>query len=100
MPHKKKKPARKTYLGFKLNFKGQFNGKPISHWERMAEELVIHHIVRGMNKDNGNIVSAIAYRKFKEIVSRLDQPTYEKVVAERERCHAGLTLIMHDITRK
>jgi hypothetical protein len=71
-------------------------GKPYSHWEGMAKELVIDQLVRA-SMIGGSTPGDIASRRLLELAKTEDPAIFDKVLQERARCHAGFAAIMKDI---
>jgi hypothetical protein len=75
-----------------------FNGKPMSHWERKAKELVIEQLVRASMVDRRSIIGEMASDRLMEIARAEDSELVDEVLGVRDRCVAGMAAIMNDIT--
>lgn len=71
-------------------------GKPYSHWEKMAKELVVNQLVRA-SMIGGSTPGDIASRRLLELAKAEDPEIFKKVLAERSRCVQGFNNIMRDI---
>ena len=84
----------KTFMGFKLDRKGNYNGKPLAHWIAMADELVMYAIVRGINPDRLSIVHTMATERLTHLAMAINPELYRKIVDERDRCREAIPAIL------
>lgn len=76
----------------------RFNGKPFSHWEEMANELVIEQLVRAANLgEHQSLVGHLASKRMMEIAAAENPGLLAKVLGYRDRCLQGFANIMTDI---
>lgn len=84
----------KTFHGFKLDRKGNFNGKPLAHWKAMADELVMYAIVRGINPDKLSLVQTMAAERLVHLAKAIDPDLYQRVTDERDNCRAAIPMLL------
>lgn len=78
--------------------KTKVNGKPLSHWQRKADELVIYHLVRAAQHcDDRSIIGELAAPKLWELANAISPDLVKEVLHEQGRCQAGFAAIMNDI---
>jgi hypothetical protein len=86
----------REFMGFKLSPNDQYNGKPLEHWLAMADELVMHAIVRGINPDRLSLVQTVAAERLKHLAQALSPALYQKTIEERDRMRKNLPrLVAH-----
>lgn len=69
----------------------RFNGKPMSHWEKMAKELVVSHLVRASyGCDSRSLPGRMAGQELMGLAARVDRVLTRKIIDERETCIANL----------
>jgi hypothetical protein len=84
---KTKKTKRKNY-----------NGKPLSHWQRKADELVVYHLVRAAQHcDDRSIIGELAAPKLWELANSVSPELVKEVLQEQGRCQSGFAAIMKDV---
>lgn len=75
-----------------------YNGKPLSHWQRKADELVVYHLVRAAQQcDRRSIIGELAAPKLWDLANSISPEIVKEVLEEQGRCQAGFTAIMRDI---
>jgi len=73
----------------------RFNGKPFSHWEDEAEELVIETLLRSShNFDQRSLIGHLASKRLMEIATKENPTLVERVLAQKDRCLQGFQTIM------
>jgi hypothetical protein len=77
----------------------RFNGKPFSHWQREADELVVELILRAalQHTDPTSIIGHIARKRLLEIAQAENPILVKKVLAVRSACLAGFQRIMQNV---
>jgi len=96
----KKRPLPpREFMGFKLDKKDMYNGKPLQHWLNMAEELVMSTIVRGINEDplKLSLVQTIAAERLKGLGMALNPNLFYKLKEERDHCRAAVPKILGEM---
>lgn len=91
-------PKSRTYMGFQLDKKGNFNGKPLEHWVAKADELVMQCLVSAMNVDTRGIVGAIAHERIRHLAKGVNPVMFEKVIMDIEVMKANMGRILAAIT--
>jgi hypothetical protein len=80
----------------------RFNGKPFSHWQAQADELVVDSILRAAlqytEQEQPSIIAHLAGQRLLEIAQAESPTLFEKVLATRARCLEGFTRIMQSIS--
>jgi hypothetical protein len=71
-----------------------FNGKPIEHWQKQADKLVIECLVRASNVDTRSIVGEMAHERLLALALAISPELLQEVLGDRARCQAGLALAM------
>ncbi len=73
----------------------KFNGKPMSHWQEMADDLVMHHLVRAIhNCDENSMPGRLAKQRLLEIAQSENPALLASTQEERDRCLANLPAII------
>jgi hypothetical protein len=80
----------KTFMGFTLDKRGNFNGKPLSYWEDKADELLMQCLVSAMNVDTRSLVGAIAHERLKHLAMGINPNMFAKVLMEIEVMKANM----------
>lgn len=79
----------------------KFNGKPLAHWQEMADEIVIDALVRAamqhLASEHASLPGYIAGQRLMEIAKAENPTMLEKVLAIRAACIQGFQRIMADI---
>lgn len=76
----------------------RFNGKPFQHWQDLADELVIENLVRAAGQtDERSLVGYLAHKRLMELAEAENPTLFQRVLAQRDRCHAGFRNIMQEI---
>ena len=76
----------------------RFNGKPFSHWEAQADELVIEQLVRAANLgEHQSLIGYLASKRLMEIAREENPTLVEKVLGIRDQCVKGFHAIMRDL---
>jgi len=76
------KPTKKiirAVKGFALDAKGKFNGKPMAHWDSLADVLVMEQLLRAACVDATSIVGAIAAERIIGICMAVNPVLTEKM---------------------
>lgn len=82
--------SRIKAMGWSANRK-HFNGKPIAHWEKMAEELVVSTLVRAsFSIDSLSLPGQIASRKIMGMALGVNRVMVAEVVETRDRCQQSM----------
>jgi hypothetical protein len=76
--------------GFKLDSKGRFLRKPMSHWRTQARRLLMDCLVRAANIDKRGIVGAMVAERLEQIALSEDPEMYVEVLEEVDRYHANM----------
>ena len=84
----------RMYMGFQLDKKDMYNGKPLQHWLDMADELVMSAIVRGINPDKNSLVQTVAAERLKGLAMVVSPNLYYKLTEERDRCRQNVGLMV------
>ena len=72
------------------------NGKPLRHWKKMADELVMDCLVRaiadlcGSMPDRASLPQQIAAARLIEIAKAENEPLYHATCDTRKRCISNL----------
>jgi len=86
--------------------KKKINGQPMSHWKKMAEELVIDVLVRASldygwgREQSRSIVQELAAEKLMELAVVENPEIVKKLLEERDCCIAGCTAILKYFMKK
>ena len=79
--------------------RARFNGKPFSHWEQMADELVIEQLVRAANLgEHQSLIGYLASKRLMELAQTENPTILERVLTTRDRCVQGFQQIMADLS--
>lgn len=80
----------------------RFNGKPLSHWQRLAKEIVVESLLRAAYNFGGrpgsSLPGEIASKRLRELAEAEDPELVRKVLDERKRCLRGTAAAFADIT--
>lgn len=83
-----------------------YNGKPMSHWENMARDIVVASLVRAgsiyeQRSDSPiNLPQDIASKQLMSLAKGISEPLFHKAIEERNRCRIGLYIALANITPK
>lgn len=78
--------------------KQRFLGKPMAHWEAMAKELVVDHLVRGsLACDEHSLPGKIARERLMALAQAEDAALVTKVLDDRGRFQTGIARVMADM---
>lgn len=80
-----------------MNNKKLFNGKPTAHWQAMADELVMHNLVRSINNCDGSLPGKLARKRLIGLATAENPELYRKIEEERARCVRNLPLVLSGI---
>lgn len=91
---KKRKPAEPAMPGFPVDGKGHYNGKPMSHWDAKADELMIRCLLDVADLDTGSIIGAKAAQRIMNLALAISPALVHKMTSDREdwRRNAGAAL--------
>lgn len=72
-----------------------FCGKPMSHWEAMAKEMVVDVLLRAsLRYDHRSIPGKIASDRLWELANAESPEIVQKLLDERSRCQEGMAQIL------
>jgi len=76
--------------------KKQFNGKPFSHWQAAANELVIESIIRAAlhGTDERSLIGHIVRRRLMEIAHTENTTLAQKILHKRDRILGGFAVML------
>lgn len=74
-----------------------FNGKPMSHWRRQADELVMLSLVRAMSFDTRSLPGKLAYERLEHLAKGIDPVLYAEICDQRETCRTNLLRTINNI---
>lgn len=80
-----------------MNNKKLFNGKPMAHWEAMADEWVMYLLVRGANNCGDSLPGKLARKRMIKIATAENPELYRKIEEERARGVRNLSLALSGI---
>lgn len=73
-----------------------YNGKPMSHWEKMAKETVVDHLIRSaMRCDQRSLPGKIAYDRLMDLAKAEDPEVVKELLEEMKRCQRNLGRILN-----
>jgi hypothetical protein len=74
----------------------RFNKQPFSHWERMADELVVESLVRASLCDRRSIVGYMAAKRLMSMALNESPTLVKKVLEERAICQQNMMAIFDE----
>jgi hypothetical protein len=78
-----------------------YNGKPMSHWEQMAKEIVVDVLVRawaGYERGSKHCLPhRLAAKRLKELALAESPDLVVKLLGERDACIRGLAAILNEM---
>lgn len=93
--NEKKRPLPpREFMGFQLDKNDMYNGKPLEHWLKMADELVMSAIVRGINPDKLSLVQTVAAERLRGLAMVINPNLYYMLSEERDRCRRNVGLVV------
>lgn len=84
----------RMFMGFQLDKKDMYNGKPLQHWLDMADELVMTTIVRGINPDKLSLVATVAAERLRGLAMVINPNLYYRLSEERDRMRAAIPMMV------
>lgn len=79
---------RKSLFDKIIDKRKSFNGKPFSHWEEGATELVVEMLLRAsLNVDEKSLIGYLASKRLGELARDENPELYERVLAKKEASH-------------
>lgn len=73
-----------------------FNGKPMSHWNREADKLVIECLVRASRLDTRSIIGAQASERLINLAKAISPQLYADTEAQIALMQRNLALVLND----
>jgi hypothetical protein len=83
-----------TYYGFKLDSKGRFNGKPLEHWNKQADKLLMQCLISASNVDTRSLVGRIVSDRIILLAQAIDPDGYRETLQEIRRMQANMHLLV------
>jgi hypothetical protein len=81
-----------------------YNGKPISHWENVARDIVVSALVRAGSmyekspiSDAECIPHTIAHKQLMNLAKGISEPLFNKAIEERDRCRRNLSVVVSSL---
>jgi len=84
----------KTYYGFKLDSKGRFNGKPLEHWRKQADKLLMQCLIMAANVDVRSLPGRIVSDRIIMLAQAIDPDGYKEVFAEIRQAQENLPKLL------
>ena len=80
--------------------KKRFNGKPMSHWQSKADELVAENLVRAcLSLDRNSIIGELAFNRLNEIARIVcGEQTIDSIYETREQCIKNIQRFVSEIS--
>ena len=79
----------KTFHGFKLDRRGNFNGKPIDYWQTEADKLVMYGLVTLYKRFDGGPLSSLpgklAFERLQKLATDVDPVLFARTCMEFDR---------------
>lgn len=75
----------------------KFNGKPMSHWQKLADKLVIEHLISCLHFDQRSIIVQLATKRLLELSVAENPRLTKQVLKERESRQVGFVRVMNEI---
>lgn len=84
--------------GFEFDAKGNFNDKPMSHWDAKSDELVIRCLLDAANLDTRSIVGAKASQRLMNLAMAISPSLVHKLTADSERYKINVAAAINSMT--
>lgn len=77
----------------------RFNGKPMSHWQKEADKLVIDLLYRASLVDRRSIIGELAHKRLIEIAKAEsgDSGLFEEAIESRDCCRRGMAAAINSM---
>lgn len=86
--------APNTYMGFTLDKRGRFNGKPLEYWHAKSDELLMQCLISAMNVDTRSLPGAIVHERIKSLAQAINPEVFKRVWSEIMSMKAAIPLMV------